>query len=98
MALKKKKEVEESTTVVTEEVAEEMIEATKEHNEANIDEDLALRRLTNATSVVKNIFHLGDDYVITKFNDKGRSIDLTLNNPEFTISVTIKDTEVYGIE
>ena len=31
------------------------------------------------------------------FNDKGRSVDLTLNNREFTISVTIKDTEMYGI-
>lgn len=98
MALKKKKEVEDSTTVVTEEVAEEMIEATKNYNDSVHDEDHSLRRLSNATTVVKDIFHLGDDYVITKFNDKGRSIDLTLNNPEFTISVTIKDTEVYGIE
>ena len=97
MALKKKSNVEETTPIVTEEVAEEMVEATIEHNEASVDEDLALRRLTNATTVVKNIFHLGDDYVITKFNDKGRSVDLTLNNREFTISVTIKDTEMYGI-
>ena len=97
MALKKKSNVEETAPIVTEEVAEEMVEATIEHNEASVDEDLALRRLTNATTVVKNIFHLGDDYVITKFNDKGRSVDLTLNNREFTISVTIKDTEMYGI-
>ena len=97
MALKKKSNVEETAPIVTEEVAEEMVEATIEHNEAEVDEDLALRRLTNATTVVKNIFHLGDDYVITKFNDKGRSVDLTLNNIEFTISVTIKDTEMYGI-
>ena len=97
MALKKKSNVEETTPIVTEEVAEEMVEATIEYNEAEVDEDLALRRLTNATTVVKNIFHLGDDYVITKFNDKGRSVDLTLNNREFTISVTIKDTEMYGI-
>ena len=97
MALKKKSNVEDTAPIVTEEVAEEMVEATIEHNEAEVDEDLALRRLTNATTVVKNIFHLGDDYVITKFNDKGRSIDLTLNNREFTISVTIKDTEMYGI-
>ena len=97
MALKKKSNVEETAPIVTEEVAEEMVEATIEHNEAEVDEDLALRRLTNATTVVKNIFHLGDDYVITKFNDKGRSVDLTLNNREFTISVTIKDTEMYGI-
>ena len=75
-----------------------MVEAVKNHNEAVIDEDHALRRLTNATTVVKEIFHLGDDYAITKFNDKGRSIDLTMNNPEFTVSITIKDTEVYGIE
>ena len=97
MALKKKSNVEETAPIVTEEVAEEMVEATIEYNEAEVDEDLALRRLTNATTVVKNIFHLGDDYVITKFNDKGRSVDLTLNNREFTISVTIKDTEMYGI-
>ena len=97
MALKKKSNVEETTPIVTEEVAEEMVEATIEYNESEVDEDLALRRLTNATTVIKNIFHLGDDYVITKFNDKGRSVDLTLNNREFTISVTIKDTEMYGI-
>ena len=97
MALKKKSNVEETAPIVTEEVAEEMVEATIEYNEAEVDEDLALRRLTNATTVVKNIFHLGDDYVITKFNDKGRSVDLTLNNREFTISVTIKDTEMHGI-
>lgn len=97
MALKKKSNVEETAPIVTEEVAEEMVEATIEYNEAEVDEDLALRRLTNATTVIKNIFHLGDDYVITKFNDKGRSVDLTLNNREFTISVTIKDTEMYGI-
>ena len=97
MALKKKSNVEETAPIVTEEVAEEMVESTIEYNESEVDEDLALRRLTNATTVVKNIFHLGDDYVITKFNDKGRSVDLTLNNIEFTISVTIKDTEMYGI-
>ena len=81
----------------TEEVTEEMIEATVSHNEEVTEEDNALRRLTNATTVVKGIFHLGDDYAVTKFNDKGRSVDLTLNNREFTISVTIKDTEMYSI-
>lgn len=79
------------------EVTEEMVEATKEFNEAE-QEDVALKRLTNATAVAKSIFHLGDDYVITKFNDKGKSIDLTLNNVDFTIAITIKDTEMYGIE
>ena len=68
-----------------------------EEDIVDTDEDTATQRLNNAVKVAKAIFHLNDEYVVTSFKDGGKTIDLTLNNTEFTISVKIKDTEMYGI-
>ena len=51
------------------------------------------QRLRLATNVVSSKFNLDSSYRVTKFDDKGKVVNLTLENENFTISVTIKDSE-----
>lgn len=100
MSLKKKatiSEAEKKMFAGAENMLNNVVSSEPTEEVAEVAEDIATRRLNNAVAVVKSVFHLNDEYVVTAFKDGGKTIDLTLNNPEFTISVKIKDTEIYGI-
>lgn len=111
MALKTKKakpvdQTEEVTTPapVQEEVAEKEPAMTADEKEAVTKAEekkeadgASTERLRLATKVVSDKFNLGNDYKVNKFDDKGKVVNLTLENHEFTIAVTIKDSERHGM-
>lgn len=55
------------------------------------------QRLRLATNVVSNKFNLDPSFRVCKFNDKGKVVGLTLENSEFVVDVTIKDSERQGM-
>ena len=103
MASRKKKEkeaveekvtqVQESEPVITESEKEAIVNEEKREEGECADTE----RLRLATSVVSSKFNLDSSYRVTKFDDKGKVVNLTLENKNFTISVTIKDSERHGM-
>lgn len=88
-------------TPVTEEkepvLTEDEKEAIKSAEEKKSAEGASTERLRLATSMVSEKFNLGNDYSVNKFDDKGKVVKLTLENSEFIIDVTIKDSERHGL-
>lgn len=75
------------------EVEEELEE---EFEEEDADNESATLRLQAAVSLVKDRFQLGESWFVTKFNDRGeKGIDITLQNREFVVAVTINDPTAY---
>lgn len=90
MALKKKKAVEENLTA-------EEIEAVQEDEQKRNDASASVERLQLATRIVSEKFGLDDEYHVTKFNDKGKVVELTLENAEYIVACTIKNSEAQGM-
>lgn len=94
MALKaKKKETKEELPVITQEEKEVIQKAEEDKKE----EGANTKRLELATGVVSSQFNLGNDYRVTKFDDKGKVVNMTLENGDFILSVTIKDSDRHGM-
>ena len=78
-------------------------ENTKEEMEVIQKEDMethdntSTERLELAVGIVSRNFSLGSDYRVTKFNDKGKVVDITMENDNFIISATIKDSDRQGM-
>ena len=102
MALKKKAieaPVVEETVVETEETAmtadeKEVIKNAEEDKE---EESADILRLKLATNLVSGKFNLDPSYSVKKFEDKGKVVNLTLENKEFILNVTIKDSDRHGM-
>lgn len=104
MALKSKKKTEventkqEKEVVMTPEEKEAIQKQEAEIKEAEIKEAGAnTMRLDLATSVVSKQFSLDENYKVTKFDDKGKVVNMTLENEDFIVSVTIKDSGRHGM-
>lgn len=99
MALKSKKKeapIEEAVmeeAVITEEEKEAIIEAEEQKAQESAD----TQRLQLATNLVSGKFNLDPSYSVKKFEDKGKVVNLTLENNEFIINVTIKDSDRHGM-
>ena len=78
-------------------VTQEEVEAIETAEEKRREEGANIKRLELATDVVSSQFNLGDDYTVNKFDDKGKVVKLTLENGDFVIAVTIKDSERHGM-
>ncbi len=91
MALKKKTVNKEEAMTVEEK------EAIVEDEKKRIEASANMERLQLATRVVSERFNLDDEYCVTKFNDKGKVVDITLENGDFIISCTIKNSEAHGM-
>ena len=75
--------------------AEEVKEVTAE--EVSQD-NKATKKMNKALALVFDVFDLEDrGYVMTAFKDKGNSCSLELANEDFTIGVTIKNCERFGL-
>lgn len=60
--------------------------------------DIAVtERLNLAVALVSRTFHLDDTFKVSQFNDKGKSITLTLDNGDFSLVVSIKDAQRQGL-
>ena len=98
MALKTKKKVVEETVQEKEPAmtADEK-EAIQKEEEKKTEQSADTRRLQLATNVVSSQFNLDPSYSVSKFDDKGKVVNLTLENSDFIINVTIKDSERHGM-
>ena len=93
MALKKKKSEEVNQEVMTQEEKEAIIKKEERVKEAGAN----TMRLELATSLVSSQFNLDENYKVTKFDDKGKVVNMTLENSDFIISVTVKDSDRHGM-
>ena len=76
--------------------AEEVKEVTVE--EVSQDNNEATKKMNKALALVFDVFDLEDkDYVMTAFKDKGNSCSLELANGDFTVGVTIKNCDAFGL-
>ena len=58
----------------------------------------ATKKMNKALALVFDVFDLEDKgYIMTAFKDKGHSCSLELANEDFTIGVTIKNCERFGL-
>ena len=78
-------------------MTEEEKEAIQKSEEKKKEQSADTRRLQLATNVVASQFNLDPSYSVSKFDDKGKVVNLTLENSDFIINVTIKDTERHGM-
>ena len=90
---KKKEEAVQEETVMTQEEKEVI----QNEEERVTKESADTRRLQLATNVVSRHFNLDPSYHVNKFDDKGKVVNLSLENKDFIISVTIKDSERHGM-
>ena len=105
MALKKKvaKEVVEEQVVETPQdletpvITEAEKKAIKDMVEKETEASADTRRLKLATNVVSKQFNLDPSYRVSKFDDKGKVVALTLENSNFIINVTIKDSDRHNM-
>ena len=103
MALKSKKKVadtpvvEENVTNVEPVMTPEEKEAIQKAEEEKTKESADTQRLQLATNLVSGKFNLDPSYSVKKFDDKGKVVNLTLENGEFILNVTIKDSERHGM-
>ena len=78
--------------VNAEEVKEEV--TTEEVSQDN----KATKKMNEALALVFDVFDLEDKgYVMTAFKDKGNSCSLELANGDFTVGVTIKNCDAFGL-
>ena len=78
-------------------MTEEEKEAIQKSEEKKKEQSADTRRLQLATNVVSSQFNLDPSYSVSKFDDKGKVANLTLENSDFIINVTIKDSERHGM-
>ena len=78
--------------VNADEVKEEV--ATEEVSQDN----KATKKMNEALALVFDVFDLEDKgYIMTAFKDKGNSCSLELANGDFTVGVTIKNCDAFGL-
>ena len=100
MALKKKDPtpaVEENVVEKEPVVTQDEKEAIKKAEEQKELEGADTQRLRLATNLVSEKFNLDPTYKVCKFDDKGKVVKLTLENKDFVVDVTIKDSERQGM-
>ena len=78
-------------------MTQEEKEVIQKDEEAKTEKSADTRRLQLATNVVSGQFNLDPSYSVSKFDDKGKVVNLTLENSDFIINVTIKDSERHGM-
>ena len=78
--------------VNAEEVKEEVtVEEVSQDNKAT-------KKMNEALALVFDVFDLKDKgYIMTAFKDKGNSCSLELANGDFTVGVTIKNCDAFGL-
>lgn len=100
MAIKKKdknKEVKNVPEEITE--VEQVEEVTTENNTTSNEEPFAtnMDRFNQAISIISNKFGLDNSYIVTGFTDRGKEIKVSLDNGDYSMVVTIKNSLKQGI-
>lgn len=90
---KKTEEVKEKEPVMTPEEKE----AIQKEEQRVMQDSANTKRLELATGIVSRKFNLDSDFRVSKFDDKGKVVNLTLENQDFIVGVTIKDSDKQGM-
>lgn len=75
----------------------EEFEAIQKAKEEEENESADTMRLQLATNLVSKKFNLDPSYSVKKFDDKGKVVNLALENKDFILNVTIKDSDKHGM-
>lgn len=78
-------------------LTDEEKEALQKQNQQEKEQGASTKKLEKATMVVSSMFNLGEDYKVTSFNDKGKSVKLVLDNSDFKLDIEIKHPERAGL-
>ena len=78
-------------------LTDEEKEALQKQNQQEKEQGASTKKLEKATMVVSSMFNLGEDYKVTSFNDKGKSVKLVLDNSDFKLDIDIKHPERAGL-
>lgn len=54
-------------------------------------------RLNLLLGLVSKKFNLDDTFSVCKFGDKGKVMDIALENEDFVVSIQVKDSERHGL-
>lgn len=73
------------------------VEAAKKADEKALSSGASSERLNLLLGLVSQKFGLDDTYAVCQFNDKGKVMTITLENADFNVAVTVKDSERYGL-
>ena len=83
--------------IINEVITSAEIKAIQNDEQKRFDNSARVQRLQLAARIVSEKFGLDDEYSVTKFNDKGKVVELALENSQFIVAVTIKNSEVQGM-
>ena len=72
------------------------VQSAKKADEQAINE-ATVKRLNLLLGMVSTKFNLDDTYTVRQFNDKGKVMNITLENEDFAVAVTVKDSERHGL-
>ena len=97
MALLKKNENAVPEEAMVAPITSDEVRAIEEDNAERREQGASTERLELATDIISRQFGLDDGYMVNKFDDKGKVVKLTLENNNFIIAVTIKDSERHGM-
>lgn len=87
----KKKAVENTSAMNEPEVA-----AAKKADDSAVNRETT-KRLDLLLGIITQKFNLDDTYTVRGFNDKGKVMNVTLENEDFSVAVTVKDSERHGL-
>lgn len=73
------------------------VQSAKKADERAVANGASSERLNLLLGMVSSKFGLDDTYAVCKFIDKGKVMDISLENSEFVVSVTVKDSERHGL-
>lgn len=73
------------------------VEAAKKSDEKALSSGASSERLNLLLGLVSQKFGFDDTYAVCQYNDKGKVMSITLENSDFNVAVTVKDSERHGL-
>lgn len=73
------------------------VQSAKKADEQAVENGASSEKLNLLLGLVSSKFGLDDTYAVCKYTDKGKVMDISLENSEFVVSVTVKDSERHGL-
>lgn len=72
------------------------VESAKKSDEEAVNSATA-ERMNLLLGLVSKKFNLDDTFSVCKFNDKGKVMDIALENTDFVVSIQVKDSDKHGL-
>lgn len=91
--VKKQPSVEESESTLKSKLTDEEKQAAQKENE----DSATTEKIQLASDLVSRKFNLDSSYRVTQFKDNGKCLTISLENEEFSLSITAKDADMPGL-